>query len=331
MTLTLIDTLLFQLHTYRHPINIKLAEFIIESLDDNGYLNMSIQEISDLTHFSTSEVTKTILQIQQFEPLEICARNLSECIRIQLMALDCTYERELALSISLNHLDLLSKHDYRNLCKIYKTDKNDILNAEKLIKNCNPKPGSSYAVDSEYIIPDAKIEVEDDAFKIRILTRKIKSITYDINNQYTPYIQRAQTLINNIDKRNQTLYKILSYIINYQKNFFFYNLPLKPLQLKDVANKLEVHESTISRCISSKYIEFNNQIYSLSMFFPSEDNHKVLEKIKHIIQQEDPLNPYSDQQISNILKDEDIICSRRTIQKYRSILNIPTKDQRKHF
>ncbi len=138
-------------------------------------------------------------------------------------------------------------------------------------------------------------------------------------------------MINNIDKRNQTLYKILSYIINYQKNFFFYNLPLKPLQLKDVANKLEVHESTISRCISSKYIEFNNQIYSLSMFFPSEDNHKVLEKIKHIIQQEDPLNPYSDQQISNILKDEDIICSRRTIQKYRSILNIPTKDQRKHF
>ncbi len=330
-----------------------IAEYLIQNINSNGYLEGSLNEIAIILQVSLEEVEMMLTVIQGFEPLGVAARDLKECLLIQSKEIK---DSKLNLIIK-NHLEDVATN---RLINISKTLGISIERAQEycdIIKTFEPKPGRTFRGDGDdirYIIPDASIEEVDGEYVIFI--NEITGPRLNINEFYKNLIKSSKDdktseflqnklnsalwIIKSIEQRRQTMYKVIQSIVGFQKNFFKYGeKQLVPLTLKDVAQDIDMHESTISRATNGKYVQTPKGVFELKYFFTtglSSSNGdvsaiKVKSIIKGMIDEENPKKPLSDQLISDALKARGMIVSRRTVAKYRDELNIASSSMRRRY
>jgi RNA polymerase sigma-54 factor len=320
---------------------------IIGNLNEDGYLNISIEEISQTTEYSPDEVIETLQLIQNFDPVGVAARDTRECLLIQARFQDMG--GSLVEQIILDHMDKLENRKYDRIAKSLSIPLQEVLSAISVITSFEPKPGRRYNDEETiYISPDIYVfkvadeyEIvlnEDGLPKLRInpYYREILCNKDSLADSTKQYIQEklksAAWLIKSIHQRQRTIYRVTKSIVRFQKGFFDRGIAhLKPLVLRDVAEDIQMHESTISRVTTNKYVHTPQGVFELKFFFNSAINsmdgesvasESVKEHIKNIIKSENKGKPYSDQDIAAILKDYNINVARRTVAKYRETLGI---------
>ena len=350
----LFDHLTWQLRMSKESEEIReVAELIIGNIDENGYLRISDEEIMGLSVATEETIRKALSLVQSFDPPGIAARDISECLQLQLKSLNML--GTLAESLVINNLDLVGKRKYLQLAKDYNVSLEDITSAVKIIENLDPKPATKFSTASiNYITPDVFIVKSDNVYqivlndeglpKIRInyyyqkLLKQKDSISKEEKQFLEDKLRSAVWLLKSLDQRNKTIYRVTESILIFQRDFFDTGVNgLKPLNLKDIASELNLHESTISRVTSNKYLSCPHGIYSFKYFFsnaiPSDSGElsstSVKEMIKKIISEEDQGNPLSDMRIVDIFKSKNITIARRTIAKYREEMKIPSQSQRR--
>lgn len=350
---TLKDYLIEQLNMINiDSSDYKTGEYIIQNIDRNGYLIASIEEMAQQLKHSPEEVEAILSVIQSFEPYGVGARSLKECLLIQLKD-----ERDYNIKqIVEDHLEDIAQNKITLISKALGISNSETQEYIDIIKSLEPKPGRSFrgSEDVKYIIADATIEEIDGEFFIFI--NDVTGPRLNINEYYknlikttkdkktTEYLESkfnsAMWIIKSIEQRRQTMYKVIESILKYQKEFFLYgDKSLNPLTLKDVAEDIEMHESTISRATNGKYVQTPRGLFELKFFFTAGLSSKtgeisttsVKSIIKGIIKDEDPKKPLSDQVITDMLKAREITVSRRTVAKYREELNIPSSSMRRRF
>ncbi len=341
---TLSDVLMKQLETCRKSVDISLGEFLIESLDDDGYLRMSNHEISSYTGKSEDDIEEMINRIQTFEPYGVAARSLDECLLIQLSFQESPYRR-LAMNIVSEYLMQVADNRLPEIAQKIGCEMADVVQAVQLIKQMDPRPGINYASGSDYVEADVRVMVEDQEIKLELLSEQ-----YDlrINHNYEQtkdkeviqyleqHMKSAKLLIESMKKRNVTLLAIVNCIVEHQRVFFLEHAQLSPLTLKNIADEIGIHESTISRAISNKYMEFEQRLIPLKFFFQAklesgESANEIHIQLKRMIEEEDKHAPYSDQKLADLLSEHGVKISRRTVAKYREQLQIPPASRRKQF
>jgi len=350
--------LLWQLHLSNFSDEeIELGEDIIWNINDDGYLAASVEEIAASTGHSPEAVEHVLRRVQELDPPGIAARDLKECLILQARHLG--EDRELIIKVIDQHLGDLEKHNYSQIAKKMDVPLDKIKEISHVIINMEPKPGRSYSAEgAQYITPDVYVHKlgdehivvlnEDGLPKLQISNfyRRMLSKGETVGTQTREYIQNklksAMWLIKSIHQRQRTLYKVTKSIIRHQKEFLEKGAnALKPMVLKDVADDIGMHESTISRVTTNKYVHTPRGIFELKYFFnskiggatPGEDSvasEAVKNRIQKLIASEDIKNPYSDQDLVNILKSQfKIDVARRTVAKYREMLKIPTSSRRR--
>jgi len=330
-----------------------IGEVIIGNIDDNGYLSISEEELADICKAPVELVREAIGLVQELDPPGICARNLKECLLIQVRALGLA--GTLVEKIVENNLKELEKKKYKVIAKQYGAAYEDIMIAVKIIEELDPKPARNFSShETNYVIPDVYIEKTDGEYQIILNDEGLPRLR--LNNQYRKLLMNKDSLskeekkfleeklrsavwlIKSLDQRNKTIYKVTKSILHFQRKFFDYGPRyLKPLNLRDVATDIGMHESTVSRVTSSKYLACPHGIFSFRFFFSSSlqgDNEDVSstivkEKIRKIISEENPRKPFSDQKIADFLNQQNITIARRTVAKYREELKIPPNSRRK--
>lgn len=340
---SLSEILIEQLNTTKHEINHQLAQYLIDSLDSNGYLPLTNKQIQGIFDLDEDEIEETIAILQTFEPIGVFARNIQESLLIQIVAKNHPLS-QIALIIVNDYLEELSLNQLQKIALQSTIPFDTIQQAVSFIRTLEPKPAASYSTYAAYSIPEAKVKILDDQIHIELNTtsRKLKVRRYEsITDEATliyiqKYLSKAESFIHSLDKRENTLSSILSLICQYQKEFFLHHGKLVPLTYQKIANELNLNESTISRAIANKTIEFENRNLALKSFFPSkldsgQSSSEIHDIIKEIIQHENQLKPYSDQQIATLLAKRKITISRRTVAKYREQLNILPAANRKRF
>ncbi|HXX56691.1 MAG TPA: RNA polymerase factor sigma-54 [Thermodesulfovibrionales bacterium] len=331
----------------------RIGEMIIGNIDENGYLRASVEEIADAAHAATERVASALLHIQGFDPPGIAARNLQECLLLQLRALNLT--GSLVEKIVLNNLADLEKKRYQQVAKQYGSPLDDIIAAVSIIEGLEPKPARNFSTSSaEYVVPDVYVVKTEDGYQIilnddrlprlrlsnqyRKLLLSKKSLTKEEKQFVDDKLRSAVWLLKSLDQRNRTIYRVTESILNFQRDFFDRDVSsLKPLNLKDVALSLGMHESTISRVTSNKYLSCNHGLFGFRYFFSSAlqgeagavSSTSVKDVIRKLVSEEDNQKPLSDQKIVELLKAKNIIIARRTVAKYREDLKIPSQGQRK--
>jgi len=329
------------------------GEVIIGNINDDGYLSVSIEDIANFTGAGKDEVEKILKKIQDFDPSGVGARNLKECLQIQIRHLGIN--DPIINRIISEFLNELERKDYAAIAKNIGIDVNLVIAAENIIKHLNPKPGNIFGSEDEhYIIPDVIVKKVNDEFVVELIEEgipRIKVSDYYAKNLLTQTnddtakkfikekLQSARWLIKAIEQRKNTIKKVVEAIVKRQKPFFEYGEQyLEPMVLKDIANDVGVHETTVGRVTNGKYVQTQWGIYELKYFFsPSlkTDNGELLstklvkQKIKQLIDNEDRNAPLSDTDIVRILKTEGINIARRTVAKYREIMNISPVHLRK--
>ncbi|WP_461613250.1 RNA polymerase factor sigma-54 [Clostridium sp. Marseille-QA1073] len=334
---------------------IDLCNYMVECIDKRGYLDTSLDQIAKIKKQSLEYCEKALEIIQDLEPVGIGARDLKECLKIQLKRkkLGNSYIYE----IVDEYLELVSKNKYNDIAKKLKIDSKTVQDYVDIIKTLEPKPARGYFTGEEisYIIPDATIRrIEDDFIIIMndsILPKLNVNTVYKeiLNNseekEVVDYVKekmnKAMFLIKSIDERRNTLYKVIEEIISLQKSYFMYGEDyLKPMTIKNVADNINFHESTISRAIKDKYIALHTgkvikikDLFTNSLNTMNDDisTNNIKKKIKEIIDGENKKKPFSDSAICNMLNNEGIMISRRTIAKYREQLGIFSSSQRKRL
>ncbi len=327
---------------------------IIGNLNGDGYLDASVEEIATMTEVSVQEVERVLAQIQVFDPMGVAARNLQECLLIQAKNLDLN--NDLVVSIIEHHLHYLENKNFQGLVRVLKRTPEEVKLAVELILGLNPRPGSAFSEESvNYISPDIYVFRVDSDFvillnedglpKLRVSSYYREALSQDaviptdardfIHNK----LRSAAWLIKSIHQRQRTLYKVGQSIVKLQREFFEKGVAfLKPMVLRDVAEDVGMHESTISRVTSNKYMDTPHGIFELKYFFNSSINsflgeavasESVKERIRQLIKGENPARPYSDQEIVDILEGENIRIARRTVAKYREMLSILPSSKRK--
>lgn len=334
----------------------EIGEYIIHSLNENGYLNISLEDIALQFNVLLSEVESILEIVQTFEPLGVGARTLEECLLIQVKALNIN--GKLIKKIIEVHLNDLA---HNRLTKIAKEENVDLLKVQRacdFIRTLEPKPGRSFQgnyEDVKYIIPDASIQFIDGEYIIQIndatgprlnINTFYKNLIKDNKDKETTEylstkLNSAMWIIKSIEQRRQTIYKVIESILKFQLEFFKEgDKSLIPLTLKDVAEDIEMHESTISRATNGKYVQTPRGLFELKYFFSSglssttgEDISatSIKSTIKDIIDSENNKKPYSDQKIADILKSSGNSISRRTVAKYRDELGIPSSTMRRRY
>lgn len=354
---TLRDHLLWQLAmTSPTPEQETIGSLIVGNLDEKGYLDASIEGIAKRSNIDPKKVEDVLALMQTFDPVGICARDLKECLLIQVRHFKI--ENSLVTDIINHHLNNLENKNYKAISSALKVSIDEIVSAVKIIKGLEPRPGREFSEEEPvYITPDIyvyKMEGEfvimlnDDGMpKLRInnFYRQAVRQGREVSAQTREYIQEkfrsATWLIRSIHQRQKTIYKVMESILRFQRDFFEYGVThLKPMVLRDVADDIEMHESTISRVTTNKYAFTPQGIFELKYFFNSSIKRvhgdaiasaSVQEKIREIIAGEDPKKPYSDKKIEMILKQSDIDIARRTVAKYREILGVLSSSKRKQF
>jgi len=327
---------------------------IIGNIDDDGYLKASIEELSQLTGYPHDEILNTLLIIQKFDPTGVGARDTQECLLIQARFQNLA--GTVVEKIILQHLENLENKRYDKIARSLSIPIEEVLAAISIITNFEPKPGRLYNDDETiYVSPDIYVfKVGDDyeivlnedgmpKLKINNYYKEILSNKNSLEKNTKEYIQEklksAAWLIKSIHQRQRTIYKVTESIVQFQRNFFEKGVThLKPLVLRDVAEHIQMHESTISRVTTNKYVHTPQGVFELKYFFNSAINsmegdsiasESVKEHIKNIIKNENKGNPCSDQEIAEMLKDSNIDVARRTVAKYRETLGIlPSRKRR---
>ncbi|NRY61613.1 RNA polymerase factor sigma-54 [Clostridium beijerinckii] len=332
-----------------------ICNYIVESLDYRGYLEISTRELAEELNISEEIVNKALEVVQALEPYGIGARNIKECLLIQslkLNILDDTIEK-----IILNHLENIAENKYEVVAKDLNINPREAQRYGDLIKKLEPKPSRGFYTGEEvnYIIPDAEIKNVDGEFFIlmneSVLPRLMINKTYrdvlrnnqdsETNTYVKEKINQALFLIKSIEQRKNTLYKVLECVVEKQNDFFkFGRQYIKPLTLKEVAEIINLHESTVSRAIKDKYVLTSYGTIKIKDLFASglssnnnEDmaTSKIKSEIKKIIEEENKSKPLSDQLISSMLVEKNMNISRRTVAKYREELGIKSSSARKRL
>ncbi|MCX5881163.1 MAG: RNA polymerase factor sigma-54 [Deltaproteobacteria bacterium] len=333
-----------------------LGSLIIGNLNADGYLELSLDELVLASRSSSEKAIEVLQMLQTFDPIGVCSRDLRECLLIQARHLNL--EGTPVVDIITNHLNHLERKNYKAISKALKLSIEDIVSAVDIIKGLEPRPGRLFSSESpQYITPDIYVYKVDDDFVVVLNDDgmpklKVNSFYKDaiqhkknVSNQTRDYVQEkmrsATWLIRSIHQRQKTIYKVMESILRYQREFFEKGiLHLKPMVLRDIADDIGMHESTISRVTTNKYAHTPQGIFELKFFFNSSINRmhgeaiasaSVLNQIKQIIGGEDQKNPYSDQQLSEILEAANIKVARRTVAKYREMLKVLPSSRRRQF
>jgi RNA polymerase sigma-54 factor len=353
--MTLFDHLYWQLQLSRFTEEEeKVGTWIIRNLDDDGYLKISLEDISSETNLPLEVVEGVLRRIQQFDPVGIAARDLRECLLIQLEQM--SVRDPLAEKIVSEHLPLLKNRNYPAIAKRLGVSVDRVNQSACLISKLDPKPGKAFGGDViQEIIPDVyvyKVEGEyvislndEDLprLKVNTLYRGILNDSRFALEGDRKYIQEklrsALWLIRSIHQRQRTIYKVTKSIVKFQREFFDQGIQfLRPLVLRDVAEDIQMHESTISRVTHNKYAHTPQGIYELKFFFnagiaSSQGETLASESVKNllreIIAKEDPRKPYSDEKLVQILKGMEIYIARRTVSKYRELMKILSSNERR--
>ncbi|WP_373236481.1 RNA polymerase factor sigma-54 [Cohaesibacter celericrescens] len=331
-----------------------IGQFLINELDDFGYLQTDLALVANRLGVETNEVEATLEILQTFEPSGVFARSLSECLAIQLKELN---RYDPAIACLLDNLELLAKRDYATLRKLCAVDEDDLTEMVAEIRALNPRPGSAFGhLTVQPVIPDVFVkQASDGGWRLELnsetLPRVLVNRTYYAEiNQTTSgkkekeflvdCLQSANWLVRSLDQRAQTILKVATEIVKQQDAFFAYGVThLKPLNLRTIADAIEMHESTVSRVTSNKYIATNRGTFEMKYFFTSAisatqggDSHSA-ESVKHHIRQaidaELPAKVLSDDALVTLLRESGIDIARRTVAKYREAMHIPSSVQRR--
>ncbi|MDR7855726.1 RNA polymerase factor sigma-54 [Tissierella sp.] len=332
----------------------KIGENIIHNIDENGYLKLSVADISDYMQCSIEEVEIILKVVQTFEPLGVGARDLRECLLIQVRERK-DYE-SYVIPIIQDYLEDLGHNKIQKIAKELNLDLMQVQEACDYIRGLEPKPGRSFYNNDEirYVAPDASIELIEGEFVV--VLNDTAGPKLNINSYYRELMKTgndkntieflnekfnsAMWIIRSIEQRRSTIKKVIESILKFQINFFLEGeKSLRPLTLKDVAEDIEMHESTISRATNGKYVQTPRGLFELKYFFSSGllgddgdiSSTSIKSTLKELIDSEDIKKPYSDQKISEILKSKGINISRRTVAKYRDELNIMSSSMRRRY
>jgi RNA polymerase sigma-54 factor len=355
---TLREHLLWQLEMeHFSPREVIIGEALIDSINDDGYLTADLDEISASLDKETgvvdSEIERTLTKVQRLDPVGVGARSISECIILQLSQLEWkTPGLQLAISIATDHLDLVASRDYGELRRSLRATEDDLHEALALVRGCNPKPGLAISPpSSEYVIPDVFVRKVDNRWQVEISPTGVPRLS--VNQQYArilrgsgehavlkSQLQEARWLIRSLEIRNETLLKVATSIVSRQTEFLEHgDESMKPMVLRDIAEEIGMHESTISRVTTNKYMHTPRGVFEFKYFFSShltsasgedQSSTSVRAKIRKLIGAENPKKPLSDSKITNLLKEDGISVARRTVAKYREAMNIPSSSDRRN-
>ncbi len=354
---TLTDYLMTQLHTAGLPPEEEvIGEYIIWNINNVGYLDTDVETIAENLQEDVDKIEKVLDVIQQFDPPGIGARNLQECLLIQLLQEEP--QNELAIKMIRDNFDDFKNMRFEKLAKNLMIDLEAVKRTMDYIKKLNPKPGEGYvSFGNQYVVPDIEVRKEDGEFKIYMHDFNIPQLR--INNKYRKMmldkkktskeardfirqrLESARWLINSIHQRRATILRTVETIIQKQYDFFDKGPEyLKPMILKDIADEIGMDISTISRVTNGKYIQTEYGVFELKYFFSEKyttdegedvSNKKIKGIIKNLVENEPPNKPYNDQKISEILKKEGFPVARRTVAKYREQMNIPVARLRRRI
>jgi len=354
---TLAEHLMWQL-SLSHIADLQrvIAAEIIGNLDSDGYLQASLEEFGGSCNASEEQVEEVLSLVQEFDPPGIACRNLRESLLRQVQHLGM--QGSLVERVLLEHIQELEARKYPLIAKGLGVSLDEVLGAAKIISNLDPRPGSAYGEeDVHYITPDIFVYKISDEYvvvlndeglpnlRINSFYRNALSGTKAVDAKAGEYIQEkmrgALWLIKSIHQRQRTIYRVTKSIVKFQREFFDKGIAyLKPLVLRDVAEDIEMHESTISRVTTSKYVQTPQGLFELKFFFNSGisttggdtiASESVKNKIQGIVSGENPKKPYSDQKIVEILLESKIDIARRTVTKYREMLGIGSSTERKRL
>jgi RNA polymerase sigma-54 factor len=358
-TTTLRDHLTAQLRvTQASPRDRALITFLIESLDDDGYLTATLDEVlADMPEeleVDHDELSAALALLHSFDPAGVGARSASECLRLQLVRHDETPARKLALEIVAHHLELLAARDFTRLKKQLKTSDDALREAHALIRSLEPFPGAAYGkAEADYVVPDIIVRKTAQGWQAELNPEvvprlRINHLYANIlrNNRGDPgsgslrqQLQEARWLIKNIQQRFETILRVAQAIVERQKNFFVHGeIAMRPLVLREIADTLGLHESTVSRVTTGKYMLTPFGTLEFKYFFGSHvstdtggaaSSTAIRALIKQLIGAEDSKTPLSDSRIAELLAEQGFVVARRTVAKYREALKIPAVNLRK--
>ncbi|ENB75813.1 RNA polymerase factor sigma-54 [Escherichia coli] len=360
-TQTLQDYLMWQVElTPFSDTDRAIATSIVDAVDDTGYLTVPLEDILESMgdeEIDIDEVEAVLKRIQRFDPVGVAAKDLRDCLLIQLSQFDKTtpWLEEARLIIS-DHLDLLANHDFRTLMRVTRLKEDVLKEAVNLIQSLDPRPGQSIQTgEPEYVIPDVLVRKHNGHWTVELNSDSIPRL--QINQHYASMcnnarndgdsqfirsnLQDAKWLIKSLESRNDTLLRVSRCIVEQQQAFFEQGEEyMNPMVLADIAQAVEMHESTISRVTTQKYLHSPRGIFELKYFFSSHVNTEgggeasstaIRALVKKLIAAENPAKPLSDSKLTSLLSEQGIMVARRTVAKYRESLSIPPSNQRKQL
>ncbi|EFF2115766.1 RNA polymerase factor sigma-54 [Escherichia coli] len=360
-TQTLQDYLMWQVElTPFSDTDRAIATSIVDAVDETGYLTVPLEDILESIgdeEIDIDEVEAVLKRIQRFDPVGVAAKDLRDCLLIQLSQFDKTtpWLEEARLIIS-DHLDLLANHDFRTLMRVTRLKEDVLKEAVNLIQSLDPRPGQSIQTgEPEYVIPDVLVRKHNGHWTVELNSDSIPRL--QINQHYASMcnnarndgdsqfirsnLQDAKWLIKSLESRNDTLLRVSRCIVEQQQAFFEQGEEyMKPMVLADIAQAVEMHESTISRVTTQKYLHSPRGIFELKYFFSSHVNTEgggeasstaIRALVKKLIAAENPAKPLSDSKLTSLLSEQGIMVARRTVAKYRESLSIPSSNQRKQL
>ncbi|CAN5250765.1 RNA polymerase factor sigma-54 [soil metagenome] len=334
-----------------------LLEVVIDALDENGYLEEPLEEIlarmpAEL-EIEITELTIALNLLQSFDPAGVGARNAAECLSLQIKRLPKIpmVTRRLAVAIVENHLTLFAQRDFNKLKKALDCDDEDLREAQVVIRQCNPHPGAAYSAgSSDYVVPDVVVKRTKNGWQVMlnhdVMPRlRVNALYANILKQskgegsLTSQLQEAKWLIKNMRQRFDTILRVSQAIVERQRNFFSHGaVAMRPLVLREIADTLGLHESTISRVTTQKYMLTPHGMFELKYFFGSHvateaggeaSSTAIRALIKQLIGAEDTKSPFSDSKLADMLGEQGMVVARRTVAKYREALKIPPVNLRK--
>lgn len=333
-----------------------LVRFLIEALDDDGYLGQDLEDLLPLLppelEIELDDLKIALCQIQSLDPAGIGATDVAQCLGLQLQALPPSDARELARAIVANHLELLAARDFLKLKRALRCNDEALREAHALILSLNPRPGAQFSqADTRYVVPDVVVRklrnnwvvsLNPDAMprlRVNQLYAQILRDNRGASGSLSSHLQEARWLIKNVQQRFETIQRVSQAIVDRQRQFFDYgDVAMRPLTLREIAEQLDLHESTVSRVTTQKYMATPRGIFEFKYFFGSHvatdsggaaSSTAIRALIRQLVGAEDKKKPLSDAKIAELLGQQGIVVARRTIAKYRESLDIPPVSLRK--
>ena len=336
----------------------KVVGLLIDALDENGYLAQDLEELVALLpaelEITLDDLETALVQLQHLDQPGLGARNLAECLALQLKAMpEDTPQRDLAIRLVCHHLDLVAAHDFSKIKKLLRCSDDELRAAQLLITALNPKPGTEFGQNvADYVMPDVVVEKYKNKWRARLNVEAMPKLrvnqiyasilqqrTDKNTSQLATQLQEAKWLIKNLQQRFDTILRVAQAIVERQVNFFEHGeIGMRPLVLREIAEELELHESTISRSTTQKFMLTPRGIYEFKHFFCSSlsteaggtcSSTAIRELIKQLVSAEDGHKPLTDSRMAEILAQQGIVVARRTVAKYRDALRILPVNLRK--